>query len=335
MYSEVRIPFNEIVLSLETILAGSGFDTSKANLCATLFAKASLDGVASHGLNRFQEFLDMIKESYIDISATPVRCGKFGFFERWDGQLGPGNLNAYYSMERAIKLAKENGIGCIALRNTNHWMRGGSYGWQAVEEDCIGICFTNTKPNMPVWGGNEAILGNNPLVVAIPRKKGPLVLDMALTQFSYGKMSNYLRNNKMMPYDAGFDQDGNLTKDPSKVLENELGLPVGLWKGSGLSLLTDVLVSVLSEGNATHQVGQLKREYSISQFFLCFYLPELGIAEYPDTKIDEIIKNLKSSAVFEGKEARYPGENTLKVRNKNLMQGVPVDKEIWSNILKY
>ena len=70
---------------------------------------------------------------------------------------------------RAISIAKENGIGCVVLKNTNHWMRGGTYGWQAADAGCIGICFTNTIANMPPWGGKEPKLGNNPLVIAVPR----------------------------------------------------------------------------------------------------------------------------------------------------------------------
>jgi 3-dehydro-L-gulonate 2-dehydrogenase len=96
--------------------------------------------------------------------------------ERWDGRRGPGNLNAHASMARAIALAREHGVGCVALANTNHWMRGGSYGWQAAEAGVIGICWTNTLANVPPWGASEPRIGNNPLVVAVPRADGHVVL---------------------------------------------------------------------------------------------------------------------------------------------------------------
>ena len=67
-------------------------------------------------------------------------------------------------------------------------MRGGTYGLQAARAGCIGICMTNTKPNMPPWGGREAIVGNNPFVIAVPNEPYPFLLDMAMAQFSYGKM---------------------------------------------------------------------------------------------------------------------------------------------------
>lgn len=333
--SRLRIPYNELVETFEKVLLEYNLCKERAHLCAVLFAKASLDGVASHGLNRFPHFLKMIREGYIDVSAEPVLTDSFGVFERWDGQLGPGNLNAHHCMDRAIQLAKTNGLGCVVIKNTNHWMRGGNFGWQAVENDCLGICFTNTKPNMPAWGGSEPKLGNNPIVIAVPRSQGPLVLDMALAQFSYGKMRTYLREREILPYDGGFDQDGYMTKDPKVIIEKELALPIGLWKGAGLSLLLDVLASVLSGGKTTYQIGKLESEYSISQVFISFYLPKLGISAYPDDVIDGIIEDLKSSSVFGDLEVRYPGENTMKTRKINLEKGVPVEKEIWEKVLTY
>src|SRR5690606_14933435 len=116
----------QLAETFERILIQHAFDEESARLSAELFAKSSLDGVASHGLNRFPSFIKMIHEGLVDVKAKPSSSGSFGFFERWDGHLGPGNLNAYHSMDRAIQLSKENGIGCVALKNTNHWMRGGN-----------------------------------------------------------------------------------------------------------------------------------------------------------------------------------------------------------------
>ena len=59
-------------------------------------------------------------------------------------------------------------MGAIALANTNHWMRGGTYGWQAAEAGLFGICWTNTLANLPAWGTASPVLGNNPLVIGIP-----------------------------------------------------------------------------------------------------------------------------------------------------------------------
>lgn len=332
---ELRIPYPQLLETLKGILLNYGFSRESAQNCAELFAKASLDGVASHGLNRFTVFLRMIEQGHVQVAAEPALMGAFGPFERWDGRQGPGNLNARFCMDRAIHLAHDHGIGCVALRNTNHWMRGGNYGWQAVERGCIALCFTNTKPNMPAWGAREPVLGNNPLVVAVPRSKGHLVLDMAMSQFSYGKMSTYLRAQMPLPYAGGFNAQGELSRDPAEIIEKELALPIGLWKGAGLSLMLDLLASVLSEGKATHEIGAQKVETGLSQVFICLEPARLGIPEYPDDKIEAVINQLKASARFEGMKVRYPGENTAAVRAANLKEGVPVEKTIWEEVLRY
>src|SRR5206468_3648246 len=149
--------------------------------------------------------MQMIRSGVVDVHAQPVRVGARGGVERWDGRRGPGNLNAYAAMDRAIALSREHGIGCVALGNTNHWMRGGTYGWQAAEAGAIGICWTNTMPNVPAWGGVEPAIGNNPLVIAVPRANGHVVLDIAMSQFSYGALEGYERRGALLPVDGGFD----------------------------------------------------------------------------------------------------------------------------------
>jgi 3-dehydro-L-gulonate 2-dehydrogenase len=331
----MRVPYIEVLQVLENIFQSEHFDSEKAALCAHLFVQASLDGVSSHGLDRVPVFLDMIRKKKVFPLEEAQRLETFGFFERWNGKLGPGPINAYRCMERAICLAKEFGIGLVALQNTNHWMRAGNFGWQAVESGCIGLCFTNTKPNMPAWGGKEPKLGNNPLVIAIPRSKGHVVLDMAMSQFSYGKMNTYLREGKEMPFEAGFDQKGNLTKSPSEIIAHELALSIGLWKGAGLSLVLDMLASILSGGQTTYQVGKSGDEFGLSQVFLCIEPEKLGMRDWIDQKLDEIILDFHSSQTFDNQKVRYPGENTLSKREENRMKGVPVDEVVWNKIQSY
>ena len=144
-----------------------------------------------------------------------------------DRRRGPGNLNAYECMGRAISLSRENGVGCVALANTNHRMRGGTYGWQAADAGVIGICWTNTMANLPPWGSIEPRLGNNPLVIAIPRPNGHVVLDIAMSQFSYGALASYRTRGELLPVDGGFDTAGESTRDPAAIEESQRPLPIG------------------------------------------------------------------------------------------------------------
>jgi 3-dehydro-L-gulonate 2-dehydrogenase len=330
----MQVPYSRLRSVFASVLVSRGFEATKADQCAGLFADASLDGVASHGLNRFPEFIRLVEAGIVNPKATPSLDFSLPIFERWNGNLGAGPLNASFAMERAIGMAKDQGIGAVALHRTNHWKRGGNFGWQAGREGCVAICFTNTLPNMPAWGASEPKLGNNPLVIAIPKKPEPLVLDMAMTQFAYGKMQAFLRQGKDMPFAAGFTQEGELTKDPEPILAQNLAMPMGMWKGAGLAMMLDLMASLLSGGLATHDIGQLEEEHAISQFFLCLYPPKLGIeAGEIEEKVTAWVKDLKSGATFSGEPSLYPGEHSLANRKENLKNGVPVEETIWKQVL--
>lgn len=324
----MRVAYQELFETLERVLLKTGFGEERASLCATLFTETTCDGVYSHGLNRFPRFLRMIENGSVDIHAQPELVTAFGSLERWNGNRGPGNLNAFSSMERAITLARTNGIGCVALANTNHWMRGGSYGWQAADAGMIGICWTNTLPNLPPWGASEPRLGNNPLVIAVPRTSGHVVLDIAMSQFSFGALESYRKRGELLPVDGGFDVEGNLTRDPAAIEESSRVLPIGYWKGSGMSLVLDMIAAMLSGGQSTHEIpADPELETGISQTFIAINLPSFD----HDDLADRIIENMQQPSAS-GVHIRYPGEQTLKTRKENLEKGIPVDPAVWNEV---
>jgi 3-dehydro-L-gulonate 2-dehydrogenase len=326
----MRIPYEQLKAEFKRVLISLNFTETNAGDCATIFADNSRDGVYSHGLNRFPVFVQYVKEGLVNPNAKPTQVSSFGAIEQWDGNLGPGMLNAGVCMDRAITLAKDNGIGCIAIKNTNHWMRGGTYGWQAAEAGCIGICFTNTIANLPPWGGTEPRLGNNPLIFAIPKTGGHIVLDMAITQYSFGKLWQYNNENKPLPVPGGYDNEGHLTTDAAAIIATKRALPIGFWKGSGLSLVLDLLATLLSGGNSTAAITQSgKKESGVSQVFIAIKTD----TEQNATLIDEIINYTKTSDTENGKEILYPGENMLRTRERNMKDGVLVDEKIWAEVL--
>ncbi len=331
----LRIKYEQMYSEFFRVLLKVGFSQERAELCARLFAETSRDGVYTHGLNRFPRFIENIRNGNVEIHAIPEKISSFGAIERWDGNSGPGNLNAYSCMNRAIELAHENGMGCVSIRNTNHWMRAGTYGWQAAEEGCIGICWTNTMPNMPPWGTKESKLGNNPIVFAVPRKEGHIVLDMAMTMFSYGKIESYSMHSKPLPVDGGFDIDGNLTRDPKAILESGRSLPIGFWKGSGFSLMLDLIATILSGGNSTYLIGKNGGERNISQTFIAIDLAKLPEQNSIYRSVNETIEDLHSAEpVEEDGKIYYPGERTLLTRKENLEKGIPVEQYFWEQVLK-
>ena len=164
----LRIPPAEVRTAFEKILLGRGCSPDHARKVALEVTRNSLEGTYTHGINRFPRLVKSIDGGTLDMKAEPVLVNAFGALENYDGGLGFGIVNASVCMGRAVELAEVHGIGCVALRNTNHWFRAATYGYQACERGMAGICFTNTLPNMPTWGAIDPRLGNNPLVMAFP-----------------------------------------------------------------------------------------------------------------------------------------------------------------------
>lgn len=330
----MRIPFDEMQEVLFKVLIQNKFSEKKARFIAKVYTKNTLDGVNSHGINRVPLFVDYIKNGSIKIDTEAEKVASFGMIERWDGNLGPGIINASKCMGRAIELAGKSGMSCVALRNTNHWMRGGTYGWQAADAGCISICFTNTQPNMPPWGGKDSRTGNNPFIVAIPRKEGHVVLDMAVSQFAFGKINDYKIRRKKLPFPGGWDLKDELSNDPEKITQKERGLPIGYWKGSALSMILDMLATLLSAGDSTYRIGKREFEYGISQVFICIDPQVFGDGDLQEKLLEEIIDYTHDvEPMNPGDKTYYPGERTLQTRKRNLKEGIPVSEEVWDKVL--
>ncbi|MDG5786181.1 3-dehydro-L-gulonate 2-dehydrogenase [Evansella sp. AB-P1] len=334
------VSFELLKREINRVLCKNGMDEGRAEECAQIFAESSLDGVYSHGLNRVPGFVDYIQKGLINVNGEPTLIDRTGPIERYDGNLGPGNLNAKRCMDRAIEIGKEHGIGIVTLKNTNHWMRGGAYGWQAADAGCIGICWTNSESCMPPWGSKEGKLGNNPLVMAVPSKNGHVVLDMAMSQFSNGKIEVTRLSNETLPVEGGYNKAGELSRIPEEIQETKRILPAGLWKGSGLSMLLDLLAASLSGGLSTVTVDEKKKDsttsgHNISQVFIAMDPAKFSGADYTEQVVNETIQYIHEAELAEGSNGvYYPGERTILTRKKHLEEGIPVEESIWEKVLK-
>jgi len=329
----VRVPYQQMESEFVRILLKNGFYSDKAKTCARIFAENSLDGVYSHGVNRFSRFVEFVEKKYIRIDNEPELKSSSGAIEQWDGKLGPGPINALVCTERAMNLSQKYGIGCVALSNTNHWMRGGTYGWKAAKAGFAFIGWTNTIPNMPAWGAVDCRLGNNPMIFAVPYNEEAIVLDMAMSQFSYGTMESYQIKKQQLPLPGGYDKKGRLTTDPSEIIETQRSLPVGYWKGAGLSLLLNIMATILSGGEATHEIGRHEDDFGVSQVYISIDISKLNNYQVIAGIVNEIIDDYHNSIPeSDSKNILYPGERALNTRKENLSKGIPVERIVWDQI---
>ncbi len=251
-----------------------------------------------------------VRSGIIIPDALPELMNGMEALEQWEGHRGPGIVNALHCTERSIELAGKYGIGCVGLRNTNHWMRGGTYGWRAAEKGFLFMGWTNTRPNMPPWGGHKPALGNNPFILAIPHQDGHIVLDMAMSQYSYGKLEWHEKCGTDLPEYGGFDRENKLTKNPSEIMQTERILPTGLWKGSALSLVLDLAAAILSGGNTASKIGELSDETDLSQVFISVDINRHLGKEQVNSLIRETL-----DFITDGNDlAQYPGQRSLRNR---------------------
>jgi 3-dehydro-L-gulonate 2-dehydrogenase len=332
MNDSIRIPAEKMKSVFRIVLLKHQFEKERAEACAEIFTANSIDGVYTHGVNRFPVFIKLVREGFVIPNNDPELIHATNALEQWDGKLAPGVLNAVKATDRSMQLAKNNGIGCVALANTNHWMRGGYYGWHAAKNNFVFIGWTNTIANMPAWGAMDAKLGNNPLVIAVPFNGEAVVMDMAMSQFSYGGLELAKMKNEELSVYGGFNKDGEITKDPSEILESKRVLPVGYWKGAGLSLLLDILSVVLSGGRSTKEITDGKIEHGLSQVFIAIDLQQLKNYSRIEACINNIISDYKQSIAENNKRIVYPGERVLKDKERNLKEGIPVMKKVWDEI---
>lgn len=332
----MRITFDDMHKVIHAALFAAGMSEAKAEICARIHTESSRDGVYSHGLNRVPGIVQNLHDGWINPEAEPSLVRAVGCMENWDGNLGPGITSALHSMDRATTLAASHGIGLVALRNTTHWLRGGTYAWQAADRGFLSTCWTNSEPCMPAWGTKYANTGNNPLCIGIPGKNGHLVLDMAMSLFSYGKMETTKLAGKQLPYPGGYDSNGQLSTDPAEIIRSQRLLPAGLWKGSGLAVALDLAGAILSDGINTAEI--LKKglgNSGCSQVFIAVN-PELFCTR---DRIEELLAETRESIrsakpVAEGDRIYTPGEHTLEIREENTRLGIPVDPAKWETVRK-
>lgn len=329
----VRIPVGVMEERFTAVLLQQGFSADRARQCAAIFTGNTIDGVYTHGVYRFPRFVEYIRKGVVVPGAEPTLVHSTGALQQWNGNLGPGPLNAMHATNTAMKLSQQHGIGCVALANTNHWMRGGTYGWQAAKAGFVFIGWTNTTAIMPAWGAVNGKLGNNPLVLGLPYKDEAIILDMAMSQFSYGAMELSVLKNEKLSVFGGYDNKGELSNDPAAILASRRPIPIGYWKGAGLALLLDILAAVLSGGLSVHEIAKKETESSLSQVFIAIDITRLGSSSSVPQLIENIINDYHQSTAEEKKRISFPGERVLQTRKDNLQHGVPVLEKFWNEVL--
>ena len=333
----MRLSFEEIQQEIKRVFMKYGLTEEKADICARIHTESTYDGIYSHGTNRVARFVDYIQKGWVDVNADPTLEKDCGAIRVYNGNMGPGVLNALYGADRAMELADQYGIGMVGLKNTTHWLRGGTYGLYAARKGYIAIMWTNTEACMPPWGAKECRLGNNPFVMAVPGPDGgpALQLDMAISQYAYGKLQVTRLAGKKLPFPGGFDKDGNITDDPGAIEESMRIMPIGYWKGSSFSFMLDILSSILTDGvGAVDLNAETKGSCGgCSQVMIVIDPKKTTTTEHMSETIKRAIEYIKSAELAENsKGIMAPGEDYVQFNKDHDENGIFVDDSVWAEI---
>lgn len=310
------------------LIAHNGVPRADAEIMANCLVRADLRGVDTHGIVRLPGYLDRLRRGLINPSPALQPRDITPAVAQLDGENGFGFIIATRAMAKAMDLARNIGIGMVSVKRSTHFGMAATYLLQAVEQGFIAMVFTNASRAMPPWGGREALLGTSPFAVGAPGgKKGPFILDMAPSVAARGKIRKALRAGQPIPIDYALDGEGKPTTDPAKALEGVV-LPMGGPKGSGLSMLMDIMGGVISgagfAGGVSDQYKDYTRPQNVGHFFLAIkpdlFLPE---SEYRD-RMDTLCDTVRNAPKAEGfSEILMPGEPEARNEIKRLRDGIP------------
>lgn len=229
------------------VLRAAGLAAPDAEAAAEGLALASARGVDSHGVARLPQYVASIRGGMVNPAPEPRIRRQRGATVLVDADGGYGYRPAALAMDTAVELAGGYGVAVAAVRNSHHFGAAGIHALRAATQRMIGMVTSTAKARIAPWGATRAVLGNNPLAVAVPRRPPDpaMVLDVALGQVAIGRLRLAAAAGEPVPEGWGFDAQGRPTTDPRAIIDGGLIAPVGGHKGSGLALMLEVLAGVL------------------------------------------------------------------------------------------
>ncbi len=319
---------NEIALVKE-ILKELGASKEDQELVAEATIDADLKGFTSHGLGRFPQYLISIKAGTINLDENITIEKETPAMALINGNSGFGQAVSYKAMQIAIKKAKEVGIACVGVHNSNHFGVTGFYSDLALRENCIGLVIANTDPAIAPIGGKTPLIGTNPIALGIP-SDSYITVDMATSVTARGKIIESKRKGLDLPDGWALDADGNPTNDPEKALNGSI-LPFGGFKGYALSLLIEVLTGPLVQAGYGHGVtgtASPNKNCTKGDLYVVIDPSKFGDFEEFKANTEDFLSQVRST----GENIPIPGDLEVKRVREAEVNGVPIDEKLYEQL---
>lgn len=321
----VRPPVTVDAGKLRTYVAAmfraAGLSQRAADTMGEALVDADQTGRASHGVLQSEAYLPRLKNGSIGTAEQGKVVLDRDAVAVIDAQHILGHLAGDQAMALAIEKARRFGIGAVAVRNGAHFGAASRYVEAAAKAGCIGMAMCNSRPVMPAPGGASPMVGTNPLAIAMPTAKEPhLVLDMATTEGTVGRLRVAAKAGKPIPATWAVDANGTPTTDPDEALKGML-LPAGGPKGFGLALMIDLFSGILSSGawgDSIPPMRDLSRKPATSYFFIALNIEHFRTLTEFLSESESAAERVRGSRKAPGVEQVFaPGERSWNSRRRN------------------
>ena len=246
-----------------------------------------------------------------------------------DNALGP--VAATAAIDEAVRLAKLQGIGMVAVAHTNHAAALSAYTERAAAAGCMALIVCNTPPGVPPWGGRVAFFGTNPLAFAAPGptpNEPPVVVDMATSIVARGNIIMAAHQDKPIPEGWAIDAEGRPTTDPKAALAGAV-LPMAGAKGYALALMIEILSAIVPGTSWGPHVRSPYEDWTAPTdaglWCLAIHLGPLMSAEEYTTRLGGMLAAIRETETAPGQRIRIPGERRAEARAERTKEGIPVD----------
>ena len=330
-----RIPAKVIAAFIADSMKAAGLPAGDAAKVAELMTEADLTGADAHGVFRLPMYIKRIQKGGCN-TRPDIRVEKTAAATALvDGDNGMGHLVMARAVETAVELARDAGVAWVGTRHSNHAGAAGVYAAMTIPHDMVGIYGVVASANhMPVWGGLELLLGTNPVAVAIPAgEEAPVVLDIATSVVSYGTIKSHRLQNKPLPEGWMVNaKDGTPLTDASRSSEGLL-LPIGGYKGSGLSLILGLLAGPLNRAAFGRDVFDFNFNdtdpCNTGQFMIALDIARFTPVREFKADMDRHLRDLRTSKPLPAVEAiRLPGQERRTRREDRVKNGVALPREL-------
>lgn len=312
------------------LLSAAGLPADHAAGMAEALVAADLRGVDSHGVARLGAYVDALRRGMVNPRPGMAVHQRTPAVATLDGDNGLGFVVGVKAMDMAIGLAGTQGLGAVTVRHSNHFGSGAFYVARAAEAGFIGIALSNASPTVAPWGGRDPVLGTNPFAVGVPRRDGaPFIHDMATASIARGKLRLAEMRGEAIPDGAAVTAEGAPASTAGEALAGVL-LPFGGAKGSGLSMLVDILSGVLSGAGFGRGVRTMytdgTAQADVGHFFLALDVAAFMPMDAFHDRLEAMIGDVKAGRPGQGfEEVLIPGERAAREARRRATGGVPVD----------